>query len=63
MAKRKNKNDKQSKMAKQIVEDFKKMFEAMSPEERDAYLKKYGFDFGTPEQNDKDDEVEEASAL
>lgn len=36
-------------MAKEIIESFKKMFEAMSYEEREEYLKKHGFDFGTPD--------------
>lgn len=63
MAKRKNKNEKQSRMAKEIVENFKKMFEAMTPDERDAFLKKHGFDFGSPEKKQREDEVEGESAL
>ena len=43
---------KTSKMVDDIVEKFRKNFEAMSYEEREAYLKKYGFSFGTAEEKE-----------
>ena len=36
--------------ADEIVDTFRKKFEAMSYEEREEYLKKYGFDFGSSDE-------------
>lgn len=48
----KNRESQKTK-AERIVDEFRKTFRAMTYEEREDYLKEFGFSFGTPDEESK----------
>ena len=52
------KNKSQKTLSEEIIETHKAKFNARTCEEREAYLKKTDFNFGTPEEKENKDALE-----